>query len=259
MFCVRVIVYGFLVVGLLGCAAASQQQQDKLQQADVHYKLGISHLQSKNPSLALKELLIAVEYDPDNADIHAVLAQSYQLKKAFSDAERHYLRAISLSDNEPRYQNNLGSLYLDMKQWDKAIEYFGLAESNLLFHSSHIAKTGMGFAYYNKKDYAAASRKYEEVVAISPGYPIVYFLQSENYLAMGQTDKARKSLEQAIVIAPGYLQAIYQLGVLLLKEDLAVEAKEKFERVVELDANSEWGRKSAEMIRALSRTSTGNN
>ncbi len=251
MFCLRLMVYLVLFAGLFGCANTGLKEQKRLQQADVHYKLGASHLQANNPTSALKEFLIAVDNDPENAAIQVALAQAYQLKKAYPEAERHYLRALALSDNDPRYQNNLASLYLDMGEWDKAIDYFDKASSDLLFLRPYIALAGKGYAYLKKQDYQAALQHLDEALAVAPRYAQAYYLQSEVYLAMGQNENARIALENAIETAPGYLQAIYELGVLMYKENQNADAVEKFEQVVELSPGSNWGRKSAQMLREI--------
>ncbi|MCK4691137.1 MAG: hypothetical protein KAT20_04990, partial [Desulfuromonadales bacterium] len=66
-------------------------------------------------------------------------------------------------------------------------------------------------------------------------------------------EQERKMLERAIDLAPNYVQAIYQLGVLLLKEEEEASATEKFEQVVDLAPDSEWGLNSAQMLRSLAR------
>ncbi|NOY13961.1 MAG: tetratricopeptide repeat protein [Deltaproteobacteria bacterium] len=251
MFCLRFIVYALLVAGLSGCMVAVRQQQSARQQADVHYKLGLSQLESNNPTRALRELLIAVRNGPNDSAIHAALAEAYQLKKAYPQAERHYLQAIKLSKGDPRYENNLASLYLDMQQWDKAISYFDKAGSNLLFLNSHVALTGKSYAYFKKGDYPAALRQIEDVIAIAPRYARAYYIQSEVYQALGQEDKARQSLNRAVAVAPDFIPAIYQLGLMLQQDKQLTAAREKFKQVVELAPDSEWGLKAAALLRAL--------
>ncbi len=251
MFYKRMVLFSLFWFFLFGCVPQPQHVQKPAQQADVHYKLGVSFLHADNPTLALKELLKAVEYAPDSSGIHVSLAHAYQLKKAYPEAERHYLKALELSPEDPRYQNNLAALYLDMEQWDKAIYYFDEASQNLLFLNAHNALAGKGYAYFKKKDYAVALAQYQEVLTIAPRYAPAYFLQSDVYRAMGQPEQERKMLERAIDLAPNYVQAIYQLGVLLLKEEEEASATEKFEQVVDLAPDSEWGLNSAQMLRSL--------
>ena len=56
MFCVRLMFYLVLFTGLIGCVSSGQSAKEKrLQQAEVHYNLGASYLQSNNPTSALKD------------------------------------------------------------------------------------------------------------------------------------------------------------------------------------------------------------
>jgi Tfp pilus assembly protein PilF len=242
-----------LILGLLlaGCAGTSRQTQKDQQQAQFHYKLGVSHLQGNNPTLALKELLLAAQGDPQNSAIQAVLAQAYQLKKAYQDAERHYLKALELSHNDPRYQNNLGALYLDMQQWDKAIEYFDKAATNLMFLSPQVAIAGKGYAYFKKMDLDSALLHYQEAIAIAPGYARAHFLLSEVYREQGKAGLELRSLERAVAVAPQYVEAHYQLGTLLLKQQQREQASQHFQKVMELAPSSEWGQKATDMLRAM--------
>lgn len=255
MFCVRAFIYLLVVATLFGCGGPIQKmRQEKQQRADFHYKLGAAHLRGNNPSMALKELLEAVKNDPKNSAIHVTLANAYQMKKAYLLAEEHYLQAIKLSDDDPRYQNNLASLYLDMELWDKAIIYFDLAAVNLLFANSHVALSGKGFALFKKQQYRSALVEYDKALELVPRYASAYLRKSETYQAMGETEQARDALEKAIAIAPNYARALYQLGIIQLQERQVPAAIEKFKRVVELIPNSDLALESAELLRSIDKT-----
>ncbi|SHI73551.1 Tfp pilus assembly protein PilF [Malonomonas rubra DSM 5091] len=251
MFCNRFLFTLFLSVVLVACAPTPQVQNDKIQQAEAHYRMGVSHLQNDNPTMALQELLKGVAIAPQSDSIHAALGQAYQLKKAYVKAEEHYLKAIDISNKEPRYMNNIGSLYLDMQEWDKAIDYFGQAADDLLFLNPHVALAGKGFAYLQKKDYQAALYEFEKAAEVSNRYPRAYFLQSEALVGMGRTELARKALEKAVNLAPNYVLALYQLGVMEMKAQENDTAIDRFEKVVELAPTSDPGLKAADLLRAL--------
>ena len=244
------IFFSLLLVVLFACAPVTNPP-DKLKQAEVNYKMAISHLQAKNPTMALKKLLPAVEMDPSNSSIHVALAQAYQQKRSYANAERHYLKALELSADDPRYLNNLASLYLDMQQWDKAIVYFDRASADLLFTNAHIALTGKGYAFFRKNDFNSALEQYDEVLAIAPRYAPAYYLKSQVYNELGEMEQSRYALERAVSLAPQYVQANYQLGILLLKEKESKLAAERFKKVVEIDPDSEVGMKAAELLQGL--------
>ena len=72
-----------LLLTLFACVPVTpKSQQTDTERANVHYKMALAKLQSGNPTGALKELLDAVELDPENAIIQIALAQTYQRKKS---------------------------------------------------------------------------------------------------------------------------------------------------------------------------------
>jgi len=240
-----------LMLSLYACVPVNQQAQKDHHQADVHYKLALAHLQADNPTLALRELLIAVKQNPKNSSIQIALAQTYQRKKAYPQAEKHYLEALRLSDNDPRYQNNLATLYLDIEEWDKAIDYFDQASKNLLFVNAHVAVVGKGYAHFKKMDYPAALNYYNEAIQLVPRYYSAYFLKSEVYQALGDVELEKSALQRAIELAPQFIRARYQLAVLLLQENSLAEATEQLEVILEFSPTSELGSKARKLLKSL--------
>ncbi len=247
----RWLVYWLCIFGCCSCAATSQELQKNQQQGEVHYKLGVSYLQANNPTMALKEFLQAVEYQPQDSANHVALAQAYQLKKSYLNAERHYLKALELEPGEPSYQNNLASLYLDMGEWQKAADYFAEAAGNLIFLNPHVALTGKGYALYRKGDHSAALASFDEAMEAEPRYAPAYFYKSEVLGSLEQHEQALELLERAVELAPQYVQARYQLAILLLKENRIEEAADEFQAVVNLVPESQLGNKAAEYIKSL--------
>ena len=236
-----------LIVLLVGCVSSKNKQP----KAMPHYTLGLSFLQSDNPTLALKEFLKAVEDDPKNPQVHAGLARAYQYKKAYALAEKHYLKALALSDNDPKYQNNLAALYITMERWDQAIAYFQKASENLLFMRPELALMGKGYAYSRKGDYPAALHAYRDAEAIAPRLAALHFHIGETYAALGQVEQAVNSYERALLHAPSYSEARYQLAVLLLKDQQIDRAKELLTTIVEQEPLSAWGMKAKDFLNAL--------
>ncbi len=240
----------FILCGLSACAPISQKSE-RQHQAEIHYTLATAHLQANNPTLALKELLDADKLDPHNSAVQIALAQAYQYKKAYSLAETHYLKALELSKDDPRYQNNLATLYLDMGEWDKAISYFDKASKNLLFLNSHVAIAGKAFAYSRKKDYENALKYFKEVHLLAPTYAPAYFHQSEVYRALGDPDMEMLLLQRTIEFAPEFNQARYRLAVLLMDSNSIQEAKQEFKTIIKSAPASEWGIKARNMLKAM--------
>ncbi len=243
----RTLVFVLLIVLLASCTSTTTKQP----KSKSHYTLGLSFLQSNNPTMALREFLAAAEDDPEDPEVHAGLARAYQYKKAYSLAEKHYLKALEFSNNEPRYQNNLAALYISMERWDQAIDYFEQAARNLLFMRSELALMGKGYAYYRKGDYPSALQAYREAEMIAPRLAVLHFHVGETYAALGQLDLAASSYEKALLHAPKYSEARYQLAILLLKDQKLDEAKSALSIIIEQDPLSEWGMRANDFLKAL--------
>lgn len=239
------------LLSLNACVGSTGRMEENRHQADVHYKRAMAHLEGSNPSAALRELLKAVELDPKNSAIHVALAQAYQERRAYPEAETHYLRALALSDNDPLYQNNLANLYLSMENWDKAIDYFDLAAKNLLFDSNHIAMTGKGYAYLQKGDYDAALAAFREVALMDPDYAPAFYYQAEVYRETEDSRRERLALQETVKLAPELVQARYRLAVLLLREDNVSAARQQLETIINFAPDSDQGRDAVRLLGTL--------
>ncbi|MBD1399200.1 tetratricopeptide repeat protein [Pelovirga terrestris] len=245
---------GFFFLGLIilgGCAGTTANIDKDRHQADVHHKLAEAHLQGNNPSAALRELLKAVELDSDNAAIRASLAQAYQERRAYKEAEHHYLEAIRLSKGDPRYENNLANLYLVTEEWNKAINYFDRAAKNLLFDSTHIAMTGKGYAFLQQGDYASALQAFREAVLMMANFAPAHYYQAEVYRLTEEVLLEKAALRRTIELAPELVQARYRLAVLLLRDGNYSGARQQLEIIINFVPDSEEGTMAAELIKTL--------
>ena len=241
----------FLVLATLllsGCISAKDKTDGK-----VHYTLGISYLREPNYSLALKEFMMAAEANPDDPNIHLSMGQTYQLMRAYDDAEKSYKKALRLSDASfaPICQNNLGALYLDMKRWDDAIFYFTLASKNLLFQNADVANAGIGYAHFNKGDILTAISFYKKSLESNRNYATAHMRLAEAYEAFGKTDLALKEYQEVVKMAPENPVVQFQFGLTLAKLGKKNQAVQAFREVIRIAPDSEEARLAVDHIKLL--------
>lgn len=241
----------FVAVTLVACVPMEDTQPagDK---ADYHYMLGVSSLNEGNPTGALKEFLEAEKYDDRDHEIQAGLAQAYWLKHAHGLAEKHFLRAIELSDNDPKYYNNIAALYLTMERYDDAIAAFRKAADNLLFDRPELAWTGIGLANYEKQDYAAAQRAYLKALDLNPRYYLATFRLGELYYNQERPVEALEMFTRTIELAPGLTDAHYWQGLVYMKMKETEKANSSFREVIRLAPQSEQAKLSGKYLKILS-------
>lgn len=232
---------------LLGGCAGKKRKED----ASVHLTLGISYLTEGNASKALGELLIAESNDSRNPEIQAALGQAYMMKQAFDLAEKHFQRAYAMEPDTPRYANNLGALYLSLKRFGDARQYFLKAANNLLFQQPEVAWAGIGYAYFNEGSYLDAVSAYQKAVSTNPRYAAGYVYLGETYYSMGKVSMAISEYQRALDIFPGYADALQRLGVAYQRQKETERAIKTFEKVIEVAPDSEYARQANEYLKIL--------
>lgn len=236
-----------LLLLLSACGSTGKNRKE----ADTHYMLGVSYLREGNPTLALRELILAEQKNPGKAEIQNSIAQAYQAKRAFSDAEKHYRKAIRIDKDNPQYQNNIAALYLDLERWDDAIRHFRKAADNLIFPTPEISLTGICYANYQKGDFLAAVTACKEAIDQNSRYSHAHLRLGEAYYALDKTGLAIDSFRQAIAISPDYALAHYRLGQAYMKLKQPERAKASFREVLRLAPDSEMGRSVVDYLKIL--------
>ena len=232
-----------LLLLMVACVPVKEKRSDA-EEARAHYLMGVTALSEDNPTEALKEFLLAEKFDDEDPEIQAGLAQAYWQKKAFDLAEERYLEAIKLSDDDPKYYNNLGALYLSMDRYDDAITAFRTAADNLLFANPEIAWTGIGLAYFHKQDYPAAQRAYEKAMDLAPFYQMPRFRLGELYYNQDRPVEALAMFTRSVELDPGFVTGFYWQGLVQMKMKDTAAAKKSFQEVIRLAPNSELARLS---------------
>ena len=111
----------------------------------------------------------------------AVIARAYQLLGAIAknqhqltDALRYYLRAFTIAQKiqdgtAPNYAVSVGSIYLLLHQYDRAIFYFqyGVDKNSNLYAKAY-SLTQLGQTYQQKKDYLKAQQYYQKGLITMP-------------------------------------------------------------------------------------------
>ena len=239
-----------LLVLMAACVPVAEKRS-AAKDAKYHYLLGVTALNEQNPTEALKEFLLAEKYDDEDPEIQAGLAQAYWQKKAFDLSEKHFLQAIEISDNDPKYYNNLGALYLSMERYDEAITAFRTAADNLLFDRSEIAWTGIGLAYFHKQDYPAAQRAYEKAMELNPSYQVPLFRLGELYYSQDRPVEALDMFTRSVELEPGFFPGFYWQGLVFMKIKDTEEAKKSFQEVIRLAPGSELARLSENYLKII--------
>ncbi|MFW5975380.1 MAG: tetratricopeptide repeat protein [Desulfosalsimonas sp.] len=202
-----------LVFVFLGGCAGNKGPDPQEQKAASSRNLGEAHMAEGNYTRALRELLKAEQMNPDDPYVHNDLGLTYLAKDRPEKAVEHFKKAIELNEEEySAARNNLGSAYVAMENWGKAIECYEEVSEDLLYMTPHYPLSNLGYVYYRKGDYHKAEQHYLEALEMKPDYPRALNGLGRVYLATGDMRKAIRKLERAVDKAPEAAPFYMDLG-----------------------------------------------
>ena len=118
-----------------------------------------------------------------------------------------------------------------------------LPDPNILYEA--------GLTAYEAGDFAEAEAIFRDVLTQMPDEVDLY-----NSLALALAQQARsveaiEMLETAVSIDPTYAPALYNLGLLYIKNDHVEEAKVTFEIIITTSPTSQWATQAQEQLKEL--------
>lgn len=243
-----------LTIGTLSCAGNKEVKK----QADASRRLGESYYRAGEFTHALEEFVKAEKLNSKDPVLHNDLGLVYAEKGDYEQALYHLNKALKLKSHYPEAENNMGVVYSILKQWDRAIECYDRARSDLLYRTPHIALINLGVAYREKEEYHRSVESFEEAIKVAPEQAMVdlanaYRGLGHTYMAMEDHEDALTSFQKAVEKAPDFAAAYYDLGQSYLKLQSFEKALYAFNKVLTLTSDPNLTEKAEAAIMELQR------
>ncbi|MBN1380068.1 MAG: tetratricopeptide repeat protein [Deltaproteobacteria bacterium] len=246
----NIIIFTITALLITGCAT-SEWSKGK---ADVHLNLATAYMTSGHYALALRELLEAEKFTPDDPKVHYLLGMTYYSKGLRKEAMDELNTALALKPDYSDVYSFVGTMHINDSQWDKAIESFQKALSNPLYQTPSVALYNMGRAYYGKGEYLSAINKYKEAAAKDPYSVPAYLIEQYTgmaYYALGDISNAVNHFKNSLLLAPSLYEAYYWLGQSYLKLNKRKEAISAFQTYLKASPNSNLAEKARKSLRNM--------
>lgn len=196
------------------------------------YKIGLSHSELGNVSLAALGFRMALEVDSDYVLAHEALGLLLMRARNLEDARKHLGGAVALDPKRWRSHNGLGILADLRGDFGNAVGHYASAID--LQPQSAMLMSNLGYSYYLQGEFNEAQSRFERAIALEPRYYIarrnlaiihIKFRQFDKALRLlavngnqaaayndlgylstlaGEYAVARKSLNRAIELSPAY-------------------------------------------------------
>jgi type IV pilus assembly protein PilF len=146
-------------------ASKADQAEDA---ARIHTELGQRYMASGDLQTALGKLTKALQFDPDYAPAHTVIAVLYERINKLSEAEQHYRNAVALEPSKGAPNNNLGVFLCHTGKIAEANGYFRKAVADPFYKTPDVALTNAGVCQLQAHDVAGAEASFRDAIARNP-------------------------------------------------------------------------------------------
>ncbi len=205
-----------------------------------------------DPEFAMAYRSMAMTYSNlgYDSETKTCLQKAFELTDRLSDRERHLIRGEFYRESEKTYDEafdafdkllelypkdeigniNLGILYAELEELDKAIERYGVPIQN---------KDETFFPYFNMAAAYAAKGLYDKAQEVLENYldnfsndPIIRWALAQNYLCQGKYDLALVELDKAMSLFPFWYFVSTKGDIYFYNGDL-VKAEKEYQKLLE--------------------------
>lgn len=246
-----------VAAGLLACASVDPMD---LKRADLHRRIGQSHLKRGSLELAIREYRKAVELSRKDPEMHFGLAEAYRRKGVLDEAEQSLRTALKLEPDHHDARLNLTVVYLQQERWSDAIRETDALVADPTFLRPSRALVNRGWAHYKSGELEMAERDLREAMATDPenfrvhlNLGLVLSERSEVLEAMVQFEQALKILKRRppAIFGVAEAQARFHLAQAHVSLGQREKAIRELRQAAKRGGASEWGRKSKEYLAIL--------
>ena len=163
------------------------------------------------------------------------LQSAYQLQRAgrLDEAEALYQRHLAAHPNDPRALHALGTLLLQRRQPDRAVEPLGRAAG--LAPNSPDAHFALADALRFCERFAEAEQAYRKSIALRPLFPPAHNGLGLALVRQNKPESAILSWQRAIQLRQQYAEAYSNVGAALSSQKKHTEAAAALRRAIEID------------------------
>jgi len=215
---------------------SSDTPSTPLPEAAAHYQAGVAAFQDGEIELAIQELSLAIQTDPDFAEAYRLRGVVYREAGQLAEAEADLTQAIALAPNLVEAYYERGNLYLDLARGDEALRDLTAAIELQPDHAEAYYRRAQACGWYVPDcgdDLVKADL--DRAIELAPDFGEVWLFRGEFYFWEETYDLALSDLTRAVELAPDNGYAWEYLGHVYYLLGKHEEALDCYNEALQLD------------------------
>jgi type IV pilus assembly protein PilF len=223
-----------IIISTLTSCASQKMESASEKKAALYYNQGTIELNAKEYTSALKNLLQANKFKPNDTKILNNLGMAYFFKNAKKRAIRIVKRSVKVDPKNSDARTNLGSIYLSENQLEHARQQYNIVLKDLTYPKQFRTHYNLGIIALRHKNEKSAINSFLASVEEREEYCSAHYQLGNIYYKKGQFDKALEKYKNATfgtcvnMPEPNYRQALS-----LIKLEQFSQAKQKLIDIIE--------------------------
>ena len=191
----------FLAVVLTACASWSENTAQNDDSANIYLQLGVRYIDMNKLEVAKENLQLALNKEPNNAQVHNAFAFLYEKLNDYEQAKVHYDRALNVAPDDWSVQNNYGRFLCDRGDYKQGMALLTSAISTQLNDRQWLALTNAGRCQLAMQQTQGAKAYFKQALILNNAYaPALLEMQKISYQS-GEYWVAKSYLQRYLSVA----------------------------------------------------------
>jgi type IV pilus assembly protein PilF len=257
------------IIFLICCAhfAFCASSQQKLQQARAkdpkyQYNLGLvylnqSNLNPANIDTAISYFVKALALDTRYYLAWNAIGLAQSLKGNRNEAARAYEKCLEIYPEFTEVRNNLGMIYQELGQLDKAEAQWQKALADMAYPSRENLYYNLAGLYVVKDRLDLAYDNIQRALQVRPRMAMAHNRKGKILERMNKLEEAEAAYEQAVKIVPDDVRFSFDLGAAYVKTGEVAKAKDLFLKLAPRVTDPDMKAKVGQYLRDLAAKAPG--
>lgn len=201
---------------------------------ELHMDTVLLLMKAKKTQKAIARLEEILTVEPSNTKVYFLLGRLYYLQDDYEASLAAYTKIQELSaEGSPELWNNLGLLYVKMKNIEKAKEVY---EKALSIRSDYPeAYYNFGLLFFKTKEFEKAQTYFEKAISVRPEYSQAYYNLARVFAQLNRHEEAIEAYKKVLELSPDKVKAKLNLAVQYSKIEAYENAQSLYTEILEED------------------------
>jgi len=200
------------------------------------FALAVQNHKKNNLQVAENLYKKILKTNPNYAGVYYNLGIMYKELEEYQKAIGYYEKAIQIDPNHTQAHNNLGMVFKESEELQKAISCFQKAIHIQPNYAD--AHNNLGLAFIKLREYQKAISCFQKAIQLNPNHASAHTNLGIVLKELGEYQKAISCYEKAIQINSNYAEAHNNLGVVLKELGKYQKAINCYEKAIQINPNN---------------------